>query len=150
MVFDIEPFNFKKKKFFEKFDDLFPEIFSEIKSSWLDEKNFARFPLIDLIDEGASLKIVAELPGVDKNDIKLDVSNNSVSLSAEHKQEAENKGKSFYRKERSLQKFFRSFSLPAEVLPSKVKTSFKNGVLEVSLPKKHPEHKKDFVRVKID
>jgi len=122
------------------------DIFSENPFSFFDfpvmrmpsvffEKSEVKTPVIELKDEGRELVATIEMPGVDKNDIKLKVNPDSVSVSAEKKKEKEEKTKNKYYSERSYSRFYRSFSLPVEVNPSKVNAKYDNGVLEVRMEK---------------
>lgn len=100
-----------------------------------------RQPLIDIIDKGKSLQVTAELPGMSKKDIGLKVEDSRLQISAEASQEAKDEKEGHYHHERSYQKFFRQIPLPAEIMASKSKAEFKNGILEIELPKKHPGKK---------
>ncbi|MDO8626951.1 MAG: Hsp20/alpha crystallin family protein [Candidatus Diapherotrites archaeon] len=147
---DLEMFDtFKRKKLFDRFPD-FDNFFPELKR-FNDSANSRdiRSPVLDVIDEGQNLKIVAELPGVEKKDIKFDISEGYISLSAKHKQEITGEGKNFFHQERSFNSFHRRFPLPTEVLPEKAKAEFKNGILEVVLPKKHFDKKEKKFNIQI-
>jgi HSP20 family protein len=91
-------------------------------------------PFVDVIEKGNDIIVTADMPGVDKNDIKINVRDNMLEISAERKSEQEQKGKEFYRHERSFSRFYREIRLPAAVDQSKAKATFNNGVLEVTLP----------------
>lgn len=84
--------------------------------------------------------IKAELPGVDKNDIKIDLKDRLLTLSGERTYDNEVKEENYYRRERSYGKFQRAFTLPTDVDSDKIKADFKDGVLEIEVPK--PEEKK--------
>ena len=84
--------------------------------------------------------IKAELPGVDKKDIKIDLKDRLLTLSGERSYDNEVKEENYYRRERSYGKFQRAFTLPADVDSEKIKAEFKDGVLEIEVPK--PEEKK--------
>ncbi len=103
-----------------------------------------RQPLADMRDDGKELVVSVELPGVDKKDINLNVSDNRVEIKVEKKtefkQKDENKG--MYRMERSYKGFYRCFSLPENVDPNKIDASFENGLLKLRMPKKIVEKKK--------
>lgn len=91
-------------------------------------------PAINVYKKGDKYILEAELPGLSKNDVNITVLNNVITISGEKKQEKEIKEDDYYCYERSYGKFSRSFELPAEVEPSKVKASFTNGVLKAELP----------------
>ena len=100
-------------------------------------------PAVDVIDKKDKLIVKAELPGVEKEDIDISISGNVLTLKGETKREKEVKEEDYYCCERYYGGFSRSIDLPAEVDASKVDASFKNGILEITLPKsKVPEAKK--------
>ena len=95
----------------------------------------------DVLDEGDHYIINAEIPGVSKEDIKLNVSDNNVEISAQHKEEKEEKKKNYIRKERRAFSFHRSLPLPDKVDSSKTKAKLNNGILSVEIPKINPTPK---------
>ncbi len=97
-------------------------------------------PAVDLYEKDDRFVIKAELPGVDKNDIKIDLKDRVLTLSGERTYDNEVKEENYYRKERSYGKFQRAFRLPADVDSDKIKAEFKDGVLQVEVPKPE-EHK---------
>jgi HSP20 family protein len=97
-------------------------------------------PAVDLYEKDDHFVIKAELPGVDKNDIKVDLKDRVLTLSGERTHDNEVKEENYYRQERSYGKFQRVFRLPADVDSDKIKAEFKDGVLQVEVPK--PEEKK--------
>jgi len=97
-------------------------------------------PAVDLYEKDDRLVIKAELPGVDKNDIKVELKDRVLTLSGERTYDNEVKEENYYRKERSYGKFQRAFTLPADVDSDKITAEFKDGVLRVEVPK--PEEKK--------
>ena len=92
-------------------------------------------PAVDLYEKDDHFVIKAELPGVDKNDIKVDLKDRVLTLSGERTYDNEVKEENYYRKERSYGKFQRAFRLPADVDSDKIKAEFKDGVLQVEVPK---------------
>ncbi|HSR91295.1 MAG TPA: Hsp20/alpha crystallin family protein [Gemmatimonadales bacterium] len=96
-------------------------------SAWL--------PAVDVFEDKESLKIVAELPGLKPEDVKITMENNTLTLRGEKKQVAEEKSERVHRYERSYGTFERAFSLPNTVDAEKVAASFENGVLTITLPK---------------
>jgi HSP20 family protein len=104
-------------------------------------------PSIDLIDQENELIITTDLPGIEKGDINISVRDNQLEISAEMKEESKEKREGYLRRERTCSQYYRKLSLPAEVNEEKVKATFKNGVLEITLPKKQVKKGK---KVKID
>lgn len=92
-------------------------------------------PKVDIVETDKEFTIKAELPEVNKEDVKVNVENGVLTLSGERKQEKEEKDKKFHRIERFYGSFLRSFTLPSNVDADKVKATFKNGMLNLSLPK---------------
>ncbi|MGC8587026.1 MAG: Hsp20/alpha crystallin family protein [Candidatus Micrarchaeia archaeon] len=90
---------------------------------------------IDLIDEGNAIRIKAEMPGIQKGDIKLNVTKSSVSIRAESKNEEEKKGKNYYYSERRSSGYYRSIDLPVDIDPKSVKAKLENGILEITAKK---------------
>lgn len=92
----------------------------------------------DVIDEGNQFKVRMNVPGVTKKDVNLNVTDNSVEISAEHKEESEEKKNNFLRKERSQVSYYRTLPLPDKVVSGKAKAKLTDGVLEIILPKSKP------------
>lgn len=93
-------------------------------------------PNIDLYDRKTEIVMKAELPGVEKDKIDLTITKDSITLKGEAKKEEEIKEEDYYSCEMSYGSFTRTIALPVEVDSEKAKATFKNGVLEVVLPKK--------------
>jgi HSP20 family protein len=92
-------------------------------------------PTVDISEIEGEYLIKAELPEVRKEDVKVTVENGVLTLQGERRQEKEEKGKRFHRVERSYGSFVRSFTLPESVDESSVKAEYKDGVLNLHLPK---------------
>ena len=97
-------------------------------------------PAVDLYEKDESFVITAELAGVDKDKISIDLKDGVLTLSGERSDDSEAKEDSYYRRERTYGKFRRAFSLPADVDSEKIKAEFKDGVLQIEVPK--PEERK--------
>lgn len=92
-------------------------------------------PSVDISETDKAYVIKAEIPEVRKEDVKVTVDNGMITIQGERKMEKEEKGKKFHRIERSYGSFLRSFRLPDGVDESKAKAEFKDGMLNVTLPK---------------
>jgi HSP20 family protein len=92
-------------------------------------------PLVDITEDDKEYLIKADLPEVKKEDVKLTVQDDVMSISGERKYEKEEKGKKYHRVERAYGSFMRSFTLPEDADGSKVSAEYKDGVLKVHLPK---------------
>jgi HSP20 family protein len=92
-------------------------------------------PLVDVIEHEKEYVIKAELPEIKREDVKVTVQDDVLTISGERTREKEEKGKKFHRIERAYGSFSRSFTLPEDADPAKVNAEFKNGVLNVHLNK---------------
>ena len=92
-------------------------------------------PAVDIYDNEDSIVIKAELPGVDKKDIAVDVNDRVLTLKGERSANNEVKEDHYCRRESTYGKFERSFTLPADVDPDKIKADYKDGILKIELPK---------------
>jgi HSP20 family molecular chaperone IbpA len=106
-------------------------------------------PRVDVLDLGDALQVVADMPGVRKEDIEINLTPERVEISAESSTETERKDEDYSYRERGYASYRRMLELPADVLPDKAEASFKNGVLEVTLPKKEPTEVETKTRVQI-
>lgn len=94
-----------------------------------------RMPSVDIIDHDSEIQVRAEIPGVDKKDLDISVTEDSVSIKGSVKHEEEEKKGEYYHRETSSGSFARTVALPCEVDTANVKAKFKDGVLEMTLPK---------------
>ncbi|MBN1786600.1 MAG: Hsp20/alpha crystallin family protein [Candidatus Methanofastidiosa archaeon] len=106
-------------------------------------------PLSDIIDKGDELKAIMDLPGVKKEDISIQVNEDSIEVRAERKTEKKEEKEGYFFQERGYQGYARSISLPEKVVPSESKAEYNNGVLEISMKKATPEKKGGF-KINID
>jgi HSP20 family protein len=112
----------KLKRFFENWDLELPS-----------ERTY--FPRIDVWEDEEKYVVEADLPGFDKKDIEVNVTEDMLTIKAVRKKEEEKKGKNYYYAERNYGEFVRSVRLPAEVDKKAIKAKYNNGVLELTLPK---------------
>lgn len=92
-------------------------------------------PKIDISEEKDKINVLAEIPGVKKENIKITLQDNILTIEGEKKKEVEKKDENFYRSERMFGSFKRCFTLPVEVDSDKVEAKFENGMLNISLKK---------------
>ena len=97
-------------------------------------------PAMDLVETENEFVLRADLPGVDEQDVKIEIEDRVLTVSGERKVEHEERNEGYYRVERSSGSFTRTLTLPEGVDPSAINASFEKGVLEVRIPK--PEEKK--------
>jgi HSP20 family protein len=95
-----------------------------------------RTPKVDILERDDEILVHAELPGVDKNDLDVTVTDTSVTIKAETRREEKEEKGDYYRCEIAQGAFARSVALPAEIESGNAKAKFKDGVLELTLPKK--------------
>ena len=100
-------------------------------------------PAIDVEETKDSLVVRAEIPGMKKEEIKIQTVGEGLVISGERKHEAEEKNRHFHRVERTYGKFQRALALPVEVEPDKAKASYKDGVLEIIFPKSEKARAKE-------
>ncbi len=118
------------KKFFGDLDSPF---FSQWGLKPFNSGDFS--PRVDVTEDKNNLYVHAEIPGVDKKDIKINVVGDELTISGEKKSEEKDENKNYFRLERSSGSFSRSFTLPAEVVIDKIEAEYKDGVLNITLPK---------------
>ncbi len=100
-------------------------------------------PSVDVKENDKEFIIKAELPGVEEKDIDVTVTNDSVTIKGEKKEEKEDKDKNYYYMERSYGSFSRVIPLQTEIESGKAQASFKNGVLDIKIPKNQKAKEKE-------
>ena len=125
--------------FTPQFEQLnFEKLFNEIPTNV--DLLFSRFPKVDLMENNNSVNIIVELPGVSKNDVKIVLENNVLTISGEKKNKVEEKDNvKIVTNERTFGKFERKFELPEDINPDDVKANLENGLLNISIAKLVPE-----------
>ena len=109
---------------------------SLVPAKWLTPGDGGRwFPEVDITEEKDRILVRADLPGMKQEEIAVEVTDSVLTIKGERKRESETKDAKTYRVERSYGSFLRSFTLPAGVDAGKISAAYKNGVLEISLPK---------------
>ena len=97
-------------------------------------------PAMDLVEEGDHYVLRADLPGVNEDDVKVELEDNVLTISGERKSEHEERKEGYYRVERASGAFSRALTLPKGIDPDSIQARFEKGVLEVRVPK--PEERK--------
>jgi len=92
------------------------------------------YPQIEVSQRGGNLVVCADLPGIQKEDVHLEIHDDYLVLEGERRQESEENQGGVYRSERSYGRFYRTIPLPDGVNPEQVRANFKDGVLEVTVP----------------
>lgn len=98
-------------------------------------ENAVWMPLTDIAEDKDNYYLKADLPGIKKDDVKISYTNDSLSISGERAHEKESKEKQYHRIERSYGKYYRSFRLPEKIKEDKINAEFKDGQLNVTIPK---------------
>ena len=124
----------------EEMEKRLSTIFGKAPSTTSSEKKEALAvaewsPLVDITEDEKEYVVKAEIPEMKKEDIKLNVADDVLSITGERKYEKEEKGKKYHRVERAYGSFMRSFTLPEDADGSKVSAEYKDGLLKVHIPK---------------
>lgn len=126
---------------FEEMEQMFNDFFKQrfFAPAWMPHFKFPELAdvstSVDMFEEGDNLVIKAELPGMKKEDINVDLKDGVITISGQKKSEEKTERKDFHRIERSFGSFTRRLQLPVEIKADKVQASFKDGVLEIKMPK---------------
>lgn len=127
-MFDLMPFDRREGNLFHYLDNLERNLWGDLSA---DVSSFRT----DVLDKGDKFVLEAELPGFQKEDIDIHIDGNTLTVSAQHKEESEErKDGKFIRRERKFGSFARSFDV-ADIDQSKIHAAYENGVLTVELPK---------------
>jgi HSP20 family protein len=108
------------------FDDLLNDTFKDTDGYY--------YPAVNIAENKGHIEVTTELPGMKKEDIKVEVRDNVLYISGEKKRPAESKDRSFYRIEQCYGKFDRRIELPLKVDTSKIEAEYKDGILNITLP----------------
>ena len=131
------------------FDDFFSD-FSLAPRWGAPLKQMGAFtPGVDLSETDDDVIVTAELPGMDKGDVTVEMDGGTLVISGEKKDEREDKNRNWHYREQSYGRFRRDIPLPAAVMDDKAKASFKKGVLTVTIPKKE-EAKRKAIDIAVD
>jgi HSP20 family protein len=121
-----EDFNgFRMTPFFEPTELAFPD--------WAEFEKKAWSPQIEVLRHNGEMTVRADLPGLKREDINVEIADSALVLSGERKEEKEEKKDDFYRSELSYGSFYRSIPVPETVTPENVSAKFDNGVLEIKI-----------------
>jgi HSP20 family protein len=115
-----------------------------------DESFFAKdwSPAVDVVENNDNFILRAEIPGMNKDDVKITLENNLLTIRGEKKNEAEKKEGNYHRVERSYGSFERSFTIPGTIKTDNIDAQYKDGVLTLTLPKAE-EAKPKLIDVKV-
>lgn len=113
-------------------------------------KEIARtMPSVNITENGKEFRIELAAPGMSKNDFKVNVEDNVLTISAEKEEEKNDKNERYTRREFSYRSFTRSFRLPAEVRSENIEGKYEDGILKLSIPKKEESKKSPAKQIKV-
>jgi HSP20 family protein len=136
-------------------DRMMDDFFARRMSPWWPERWLGAreeeivAPVLDVYEEKDDIVVKAELPGMDKNQIEIEISDSELILKGEKRKEEKIEEENYYRCERSYGAFRRSVEIPKDVQADKIKAAFKNGILEVRLPKTEKAKARE-IKVKVE
>ena len=131
------PFSFVRR-FGEEMDRLFEDF--GFGRDWLapmlgrEGGNGVWMPQVEILERDGQLLVRADLPGLTKDDVKVELTDHAITIEGERHDENEESGEDYYRSERSYGKFYRRLPLPEGVKINDANATFRNGVLEITLP----------------
>ena len=131
------------------FDDFWPSRMTSLRNWAGPRLGAVTAPAVDVFEQGDDVVVKAEIPGAKKDEIEVNVNGSMLTISGKKERSEEVKEENYYRCERSYGSFARTVELPAEVQHDKAAATFKDGVLEIRLPKT-AEAKKKSVKLKIN
>ena len=112
-------------------------------------EKFTKDIYCDLDDKGDKFVLTADLPGMEKDEVTVNVLDSQIEISAEHKESKEEKKKGQIRSERSQLKYYRTMTLPEKIVGSGVNAKMNNGILTIEIPKKTPTKVEEPISVKV-
>jgi HSP20 family protein len=143
---------------FDSIFDQFRRSFDELLSPFYPYTGITSTPLsqlpirssiVDLVDEGDHYIVTAELPGFSKDQVDVKINKDGLVIRAEQKAENEQKNKNYLHRERAYSAFERVIEFPEEVIPQKVEGTMKDGVLQLTVPKKEPNPEEKLTKVQL-
>lgn len=129
----------------DELDRIFDRFFAPVE---VETREFAWTPSVDVYETEKDLVVKAELPGLTSKDVEITLTDDTLTIRGEKKESEEVKGENYYRKETRYGSFHRSIRLPVQVKKEDIKASFKDGILEIRLPK--AEEKAKGIKIKIE
>ena len=138
-MFDLIPFDRRERNMMRMFDDMEKNFFDGFTTSCK----------IDIADKGDHYLLEAEMPGFDKENIHIDIDGNYLTIHAQQDVRKEKKDRKFIRQERSYNSISRSFNI-SDVDTEQIKAKYKNGVLELTMPKLHTSETEKIKKINIE
>jgi HSP20 family protein len=144
----------------ERLRDEVENVFDQLSSGWHDLESSisehlpewipgVRKPRTDASETADIIEFRVEMPGLEPEDIDVSVEDGVLTINGERETQTEEKERNYYLRERSSQKFYRSFALPADIRGDEISANCKNGVLVVRIPRSEPR-KSRVQKVKVE
>lgn len=133
---------------FNKLFNSFSNMFGVRRDNDDDFENAVWSPLTDVTEDDDKFVLSFDLPGVDRKDVKISYKNGTLSISGERKEQKEDKNSRYHRIERAHGKFYREFTLPTDIDEDKIDAKYKDGTLNITLPKTEKAKPKE-IEVKV-
>ena len=130
-MWSIIPFERRQHDMTDYFDQMEKSLFGDFGKAYASIKT-------DIMDEGDHFLLKCELPGLKKEDINIEIDNDVLTVSAEYKEENEEKKENYLRRERRYGSFSRSFDI-SDISSDQISAAYENGILKLQLPKKAPQ-----------
>jgi HSP20 family protein len=157
------PYNARRPEsvFFEDFDSIFenfrrsfdhlmmPMFPSEFGPLTYSERQKVHYAPLDLIDEGDHFKVRVELPGMTREDVEVNITYSGLSVEAHKEEQSEKNDKNYLHRERYYSSFRRNIRFPEEVESEKAEGTMKDGILELSIPKKEPKPRETVHKIEL-
>jgi HSP20 family protein len=130
-----------------KVTERMPTVFDDFFKPWNEwfdgglRGRILNIPAVNIIEQKDDFKVSLAVPGMKKEDFKIDIDGNMLTISCEKEESKEEKDKKFTRKEYNYSSFSRSFTLPDEINREKIEAKYEDGVLNISLPRKEEAKK---------
>jgi HSP20 family protein len=126
----------------DRINRIFNESFGRARDLDDDVSLYDWRPPVDIYESEDAIFLKAELPGISKEDVSVEIKDNVLTLKGERFLDPQIKDENYFRKERNFGKFHRSFTLQESIQPDQIKASFKDGVLTVEIPRPQEEKPK--------
>ena len=124
-------------------------LFDTSLAKWPFTKKKGEIPAVDVYEDKDNIVVEADIPGVDPKDIEINLENDTLTLRGKKEEKKEEKKGDYYCMERFYGEFHRSIQIPSKVDTSKIKATYKKGVLKNALPKKEEEKEKG-IKIEIE
>ena len=138
----------KYKRNFEPFPNSFNGLVDRFFNDAVQNNGSRFIPSVDVVESDKNYEIHVAIPGIDKNDINLEINDDTLSISGERKITAQDNEKNYRSIETQYGSFKRTFQLPKDVNVSKIDASYNNGILKVELPKDLKKETKSTITIK--